>query len=249
MASKAPPLDWPLGPVAHRGLHAAGRGIVENTASAVTAALAKGYAIEVDLQAAAGDLPVVFHDETLDRLMAAEGPVAARTPAELARLAYRGTTDRIITLEELLELVAGRAPLFIEVKTHFTGPGEYERLIARRLAAYRGPLALMSFDPASIAAFRELSPGRPRGLISYRWDDDWLPQIPAAEREAMRHLRHVPQVAPTFIAYDIDDLPEPAPLAQRAAGLALLTWTVSTPEQRRRAARYADAIIFEGFEP
>jgi glycerophosphoryl diester phosphodiesterase len=66
----------------------------------------------------------------------------------------------------------------------------------------------------------------------------------------MRHLRHAFQTRPHFVAYSVNDLPAPAPwIARHVFGLPLLTWTVRTPEQRERAARYADQMIFEGFRP
>ena len=246
---RASGLPWPLGPVAHRGLHDSSKGIIENTASAILAAIGKGYAVEIDVQAAQGGHPVVFHDETLDRLMEADGLVSDRSVAELKRLAYRGTSDRILALEEFLELAAARVPLYIEIKTNFGEPGIFEEHIAERINAYHGPVTTMSFDHRSAAAMRDLSPGVPRGMISYRWDDGWMPDLQAAERQRLRELSYHEQVHPSFIAYDIDDLPDPVPLnLKRALGIPLLAWTVRTPEQRARAKNYADAIIFEGFE-
>ena len=247
--TRAPRLAWPLGPIAHRGLHDAARGRIENTASAFEAAIAKGYAIECDLQAADGDAPVVFHDERLERLMEADGVVAAHTVAGLKQLRLRGTADRVQTLDDLLEQVSGRVPLVIEIKTLFGQPGRYEEKIAARLRTYQGPVAVMSFDHRSMASLRTLAPGIPRGLLSYRWDDDWMPLLPTAEKAKLRALTYHAAVAPSFIAYDIDDLPEPAPLdLKQRSGIPLFTWTVRTPEQRERAKLYADAIIFEGFE-
>ena len=53
-----------------------------------------------------------------------------------------------------------------------------------------------------------------------------------------------------FLAYRVQDLPAPVPgVARNVLGLPLLTWTVRTPEDRQRAARHADQIIFEGFRP
>ncbi len=156
----SPPL-WSPRPIAHRGLHRSSRGIVENTPSAIKAAIDRGYAIEVDLQPAKGSEPVVFHDETLDRLVDASGKVDTYTVAELRRLAYKATSDRILSLAELLELVDGRTPLLIEVKTMFGPPGDYERQIAAGLARYQGPLALMSFDPWSMMALRDHAPTYP----------------------------------------------------------------------------------------
>lgn len=242
-------LPWPLGPIAHRGLHNVARGIIENTPSAVSAALAKGYAIEVDVHAAANNEPVVFHDESIDRLLDGHGLVAHYSTADLKRIPYRSCKDRIITLTELLEQIAGRVPLYVEVKTLFGVTGPFEAEIASRVRSYDGPLALMSFDPWSLAALRALAPGVPRGLVSYRWDDDWMPHVPPHTRRELGKLAQVPLADPSFIAYDIEDLPESIPLQLRAGGLPLLTWTVRTSEQQARAARHADAVIFENFEP
>lgn len=244
-----PRITWPLGPIAHRGLHRAERGIVENTLSAVKAAMERGYAVEVDLQPAKGEAPVVFHDEALDRLIDVKGLVKHYAPAELAKLPYKATRDRIFTLDELLETVAGRVPLVIEVKTPFEAPGAYETAIARSCEAYNGPLALMSFDHKSLVYLRSLVPRIPLGLLSYRWDDDWMPSMSRWEKMKLRNLWYRRAVDAAFIAYDIDDLPAGPPLRARKRGLPLLTWTVTTPAQRERAARYADAIIFEGYDP
>jgi hypothetical protein len=90
--------DWLIArPIAHRGLHDAKRGVVENTRSAFAAAMASNYAIECDVQLTADGEAVVFHDDTLDRLATAQGPLIARTSAELRSIALRGSTDRIET--------------------------------------------------------------------------------------------------------------------------------------------------------
>jgi glycerophosphoryl diester phosphodiesterase len=244
-------LFWLQRPIAHRGLHDAAKGIVENSASAVRAAMGKGIAVEVDLQCAAKHLPVVFHDATLDRLTADSGPVAARDPEALSKIPLRNSTDCILSLPALLTLVNGFVPLILEVKSTWTRDGAFEANIAKMLAAYRGPVAVMSFDPYSLAAFREAAPTLPRGLVSERFDDanDW-PQLSRWQRLAMRNLLSSAIARPNFIAYDIRALPAVAPLVARLAfGLPLLTWTVRSNEERERAFRYADAMIFEGIAP
>ena len=123
-------LDWLKQPIAHRGLHDAAHGIVENSASAVEAAIAKGYAVEVDLQCAAHGAPIVFHDRTLDRLTAETGAVATRDAAALCRIPLRNSSDCILSLEGLLGLVDGRVPLLIEVKSTWSGDHDYEQNIA-----------------------------------------------------------------------------------------------------------------------
>jgi glycerophosphoryl diester phosphodiesterase len=244
-------LYWLRRPYAHRGLHDAAKGIIENSASAIRAAMGKGYAIEVDLCAAAEHMPVVFHDATLDRLTGEKGPIAARDAESLSAIPLRGSNDTILSFAELLETVEGRVPLLLEVKSNWSRDGKFETNIAAALKSYPGPVAVMSFDPYSVAAFREFAPALPRGLVAGRFDKehDW-PHCTPWQRFAMRHLLTSAFAWPHFIAYDIAALPTTAPLATRFVfGLPLLTWTVRTKEERERAQTYADAMIFEGIVP
>ncbi|MGZ5863487.1 MAG: glycerophosphodiester phosphodiesterase family protein [Methyloceanibacter sp.] len=244
-------LDWLKWPIAHRGLHDKSHGIIENSAAAVKAAIARGYAIEVDLQCTADRMPIVFHDRTLDRLTAATGAVLARTARELSTIPLKGSEDRILSLPDLLALVSGRVPLLLEVKSLWGEDRQFEANIVHTLAPYRGHVAVMSFDPHSVAAFRALAPALPRGLVAGRFKDQhhWS-QLKSLQRFAMRHLLTAAFARPNFIAYDVKALPALAPaLARSVFGLPLLTWTVRNAADRERAARYADAMIFEGVAP
>jgi glycerophosphoryl diester phosphodiesterase len=243
-----------LKPIAHRGLHDAARGIVENSAGAFKAALAAGRGIECDLRPAAGGLPIVFHDETLDRLIDGKGPVAPLTKHDLARLRYKAGGETIITFAELLDLVAGAEPLLVEIKSEWEPPDrDFLRAIAKLAQQYKGPLALMSFDPAVMAAIRELAPGIPRGIVSgiYTHDDpedDWWAAKLGRERAfALSHLLESPDVAPDFIAYHVKALPTPVTrYVREVQRLPLLTWTVRDAADAAIAAQWADAPIYEG---
>lgn len=253
-------LYWLKRPIAHRGLHGdagvdgahiAGARVIENSASAVAAAMGKGYAVEVDLQCAAGHMPIVFHDAMLDRLTEETGPVSAHDAKTLCTMALRGSADHILSLPDLLTLVNGFVPIVLEVKSTWTRDGKFEANIAKMLASYSGPVAVMSFDPHSVAAFRRVAPNLPRGLIAGRFADKkhWS-RLTFLQRFSMRHLLTSIFAWPNFIAYDIGALPALAPLIARFMfGLPLLTWTVRTKADRERALRYADAMIFEGIEP
>ena len=100
-------------------------------------------------------------------------------------------------------------------------------------------------------ALRELIPSRPHGVVAEHdyTEKDW-PDASPAQRHEMTHLRHFFRTQPDFVAYWVNELPSTAPwLARNLFRCPLLTWTVRTPEQRARAARYADQMIFEGFVP
>ncbi len=245
-------LDWLTArPVAHRGLHDAQHGIIENTPSAFAAAAAANYAIECDVQITADGEAIVNHDETLGRLTEGSGRLDAITAADLKRVPFKGTADRMITLGELCDLVASRVTLLVEVKSRFDGERRLVARAAQVLSAYRGPAAAMSFDPAQIARLRTLAPSLPRGMVAERRyrTSEW-PGLSASTKRALTYFGHALRTRPQFIAYSVSDLPAVIPtLARKVLALPVLTWTVRTEDDRRRATRYADQMIFEGFRP
>lgn len=238
-------------PVAHRGLHDAARGIIENMPGAAQAAVAGNFAIECDIQLTSDGEAMVHHDDELGRLTEGSGTLREKTAAELKAVSFEGTSERMMTLAELCALVAGRVPLVIEVKSHFDGDRKLVKRMAEVLSSYNGPAVGMSFDPDQVMAMRELIPSRPRGIVAERHytAEEWPDASPAQRRE-MTQLSHFFRTQPDFVAYWVDELPSPAPwIARNIFGRPLLTWTVRTPAQRARAARHADQMIFEGFRP
>lgn len=238
-------------PVAHRGLHDASAGIVENTPSAFAAAVAANYAIECDIQLTGDGEAMVYHDATLGRLTDGSGRLDAMTAEALKRVPFRATQDRMITLGELCELIAGRVAIFIELKSRFDGDMRLARRAAEVLTRYQGPAALMSFDPAPIVELRSLCPERPRGVVAeLKYEHSEWRSLSTRTRRALTYFLHAMRSRPQFVAYSVKDLPAAIPwIARTLFRLPLLTWTVRTPEDRARAARYADQMIFEGFRP
>lgn len=236
-------------PIAHRGLHSAAKGIIENTAPAFEAAIAGGYGIECDLRPASDGTPIVFHDLTLDRLVDAQGRITERTPAELSWLTYKAAPIRLLTFADFLDLVDGRVPLLVEIKSEWTAPDlAFISAIARIAEGYTGPIALMSFDPAVMVAIRAAVPHIPRGIVSgpYTGNDWWLEQLGPERAFRLANFIESGPVAPDFFAYDVKALPTPVTrFVREGLGIPLFTWTVRTAEQRAIAETWADAPIFE----
>ena len=238
----APPPDraaWLGGTTfAHRGLH--GAGVPENSPAAFAAARDRRFGIECDVHKASDDQPVVFHDFELDRLTSATGPVAERSAAQLGEIRLVGSDQTIPTLRQVVDLVGGRVPLLIEVKTRpDRRVGALCLAVRRVLEGYRGPHAVMSFDPRVSRWFADNAPLTVRGLVM---SEEGAKALPGRLR---RHL-WLWHARPDFLAYDIRDLPARFPSAQRRRGLKLATWTVRSIEHRARAADHADAPIAEG---
>lgn len=223
---------------AHRGLH--GPGLPENSPGAFAAAIDRGFGIECDIQRSGDGRAMVFHDWDLDRLTGETGPVARRSALELGAIALGGSADTIPSLRGLLDQVGGRVPILIEVKSRRDIRVPSLCLAVRReLEGYRGPHAVMSFDPRVSRWFAHHSPTTVRGLVVTEENDRAL---------AGRIRRHMAlwHARPDFLAYDIRDLPSPFAAAQRRRGLPVATWTVRSAELRRHAAEHADAPIAEG---
>jgi glycerophosphoryl diester phosphodiesterase len=222
-------------PFAHRGLHGDGR--IENSRAAFLAAIEARHGIELDVQASADGAAMVFHDYDLERLTYGAGKVAATTAAELGKILLKGTDEPIPTLKEILDLIGGKAPLLIEVKSPGREIGALSRSVAAALAAYIGPVAVMSFNPEVGRWFARNAPQILRGLVVTEAGHRWRGIL-------ARHLA-LWRSSPDFLAYDIRDLPSHFAQAQRGRGLAVLTWTCRTIADRARAAEHADQIIYE----
>lgn len=248
MSVNAP--DWLTArPIAHRGLHDAAKGLVENTLGAAEAAIRGGYAIECDVQLSRDGEAVVFHDATLNRLMRARGAVSQKTVAEIQAASFRDGDERVPTFAQFLTRIAGRAPLICEIKSHFAGDLRLTERVAALARNYGGPIAFKSFDPAPIAHLRARGDAiGPLGVVaeaSYQgryWRDLSLEQ-----KQSCAAFLHYPATQPDFLSWNVDDLPHSTPfLLRQIRSLPVMTWTVRTPAQKRIALDWADQIVFEG---
>jgi len=238
-------------PIAHRGLHDAARGIIENMPAAVAAAIAGNYGIEADLQISADGEAMVHHDATLGRLADGNGALRDLAAARLKQVPFKATAERMMTLGDLCDLVASRVTLMLELKSRFDGDLRVAARTAAVLASYGGPVGVGSFDPALICELRRIAPHLVRGIIAERHYDhpEWS-HLGATHRFELAFLLHGWRSRPDFIAYRVRDLTAVAPrVARHMFGLPLLTWTVRSDEDRAIAAGFADQIIFEGFRP
>lgn len=239
-------------PIAHRGLHNRAQGRIENSSSAVRAAIDHGYGIEIDVQLSRDARAMVFHDYDMRRLTGQKGPIQQRSSAELAETVLTDGQDTIRTLPEILDLIAGQVPVIIELKDqdgHLgTNLGPLEAAVADALSDYPGPAAVMSFNPHSTAAMAQLCPDRPRGIVTsaYRYSE-W--PIPKRLCDELRAISDVDRVNASFISHEVSDLDRPRVQEIKASGRSILCWTVKSEEQAKEALNIADTITFEDFLP
>jgi glycerophosphoryl diester phosphodiesterase len=226
--------------IAHRGASAYAP---ENTLAAFRLALemdADGF--ELDVMLSADCHLVVIHDDTVDRTTNGSGPVRQKTLAELkaldagARFDARFAGERIPTLEEVFDLVAGnRAFANVEIKTDsLKGDGLEEKLVALiRRYGLGERLLISSFNPFALWRMRRLASDLPLALL-YAEDqriylrDRWFAFLscpdafnPSYRMATPKHVRWA-----------------------KSKGYHLYVWTVDEePEMRRLTALGVDGII------
>ncbi|MFB9221771.1 glycerophosphodiester phosphodiesterase family protein [Paracoccus cavernae] len=243
------PADFLTMPIAHRGLH--GPGVPENSLAAFRAAIEAGYAIECDIQRCVDGAPVVFHDYDLSRMAGDESFVADLTLEDLADFRLLKTNEGIPTLGEMLRLVAGQVPLLIEIKDQDgrlgSNIGDLQKRVADELKTYDGPVAVMSFNPETVAAFHAEAPEIAVGLTTCAYDGEEWPMLDAAERAHLGAIADYERTGSGFISHDHVDLANPAVGKLKAAGVPVLCWTIRNETEEGAARQVADNITFEDY--
>lgn len=239
-------------PLAHRAYHDISVGRPENSRAAIQAAIDSGYGIEIDLQMSADGEAMVLHDYDLLRLTGRKGVVRQLMAAELQGVPLLGGDETIPTLPEVLQLVAGQVPLLIEIKDQDgamgSDVGRLERATAAALKDYAGPVAVMSFNPHSVAAMADVAPNIPRGITTSAFvQANWPLNAETCDR-----LRQIPDFERTgscFISHEMSDLKRPRVTDLRKSGVPVLTWTVTSQDQADAVEDLCDNITFEQFAP
>lgn len=246
--TRRPVAEWiSTQPIAHRGLHDAAAGVIENTLSAFEAAAQNHYAIELDVLPSKDGEAIVFHDDDLARLCGRPERVCDVMAADLTRTAINGMPDFIPTLDQVLGHIHGRVPILIELKSDGSDPAPLASRVGALLRDYNGPVAVQSFDPRSMAWFAANMAPLPRGQLSMRYTAEEAHKLGAGRRFVLTNLLSARVSKPDFIAYHIEAVGDLAPQIARRVGLPLITWTVKSREDWKRARPLADNLIFEGF--
>ena len=235
-----------LRPYAHRGLW--GGEIPENSLAAFARAAAHGFAIELDIQLSADGEVMVFHDYTLNRVCGIEGKVRERTAAALAQCSLSGSAERIPTLREVLDTVAGRVPLLIELK----GESGDTALVPKALAVlegYGGLWCMESFNPLLLRAVKKQAPHVLRGLLS----TDLIKEKRKGSKLlnfALSKLLLTFLCRPAFHAWDQKHPRRTAlRLGIRLFGAGSMVYTVRDKAAYERFIANGTYPIFEGFLP
>ncbi|MDD1677529.1 MAG: glycerophosphodiester phosphodiesterase [Methanomicrobiales archaeon] len=207
--------------VGHRGARAKEP---ENTLRAVRTGLACADCIEIDVRMSRDGIPVIMHDATLERTTNGRGAVRDHSFAEIRTL-DAGAGERVPTLAEVLDLMAGRATLLVELKER----GGLETIVEVITSAQAKRIILVSFLAEALARAEQLLPAVPRGLI-----------YSTAGRDPFADARSVNAsfILPRFDQADAEMIGE-----AHAQRLRVILWTLNTADDLHAAAVMgADAV-------
>ena len=164
-------------PAAHRGLYAADQSIPENSLGAFCKAVEHGYAIEMDVQCSNDNVAFVFHDANLLRMCGRLDVLSTMNAIEIKTMNLANSEETIPTFQEVVELVDGKVPLWIEIKTTKRRK-QTVKSVMDLLDEYQGDYSICSFDPLILLELKKICTKRtPRSTM----------------RRASRHCR--PKVA------------------------------------------------------
>ena len=232
---------------AHRGLF--GDGVPENSMAAFRRALEAGYGVELDVHLLADGSLAVIHDSLLVRTTGLEGRIEDLTEAQLGQCFLEGTEETIPTLEQVLELFAGKAPIILELKSVRGNDAALCAGVCAALDAHPGTYCLESFDPRSVYWLRKHRPDLVRGQLTENYfrskTNLSFPQKCLLSAQMTNFL-----TLPDFVACPYSDRKTPANrLAWGLWKLQGVTWTLRCREELEQAGKEALLPIFEGFAP
>lgn len=232
-------------PIAHRGLYDDAGGPPENSLAAFEAAAGAGYPCELDVQLTNSGTLIVLHDFDLMRATGVARPAVTLTAGDLPRIRLFGGDQHVPTLTQVVECVNGRVPLLIELKRSRASDSRVMvNAVLENLKNHNGEYALSSFDPFLVYSLKAVKPNFPIGQIS-----GLLRTADPLRRIAGRSLVGNFFTRPDFISYELAGLPSRIVERWRGHGVAVLAWPVRSPEDERKARKYADNIIFADFLP
>lgn len=232
---------------AHRGLH--GEDCPENSMAAFRKAVERGYGIELDVHLLADGSLAVIHDSSLVRTTGQEGVVEELTADRLSQIRLEGTEETIPLFSQVLELVSGKVPLIIELKTYKRNHAALTDAVCQMLEGYEGAYCIESFDPFCVHRLRMHHPKVIRGQLAenflksnvkYPWLLKWI-----MTTQLVNFL-----TAPDFVAYRFKDRDRlGVHIARKLWGAQGVCWTITSQEDLDKAVEEEYIPIFEGFSP
>lgn len=237
---------------AHRGLwntnEPGAENRPENSLAAFRAAVEKGYGIELDVHQTSDGHLVVHHDDWLTRLTGTGIQIAKSTLDEV-RACHLPNGEMVPTFDEVLDVVAGRVPLLVEVKVEGNAQ-VLSQAVYERMKQYDGPWCMESFDPWAVRWYRQHAPEIVRGQLACNTLGKGKTMREWWRNAGMSSMMQNALSRPDFVAFGYGSEGKwniPMYLL-RWMRTSLAAWTVRSQKEMDALRTRYDVQIFEHFE-
>ena len=225
-------------PFAHRGVH---NEYPENSIPAFEKAIEKKLSIELDIHLSKDNQIVVFHDDNLLRMTGENEFIKFLTYDEIAQYNLNDTQFKISLLKDVLNLINGKVPVLIEIKTN-NNMKKLVPLLKQLLDAYNGKVFIQSFNPFVLRRCYKEMPNILRGQLSSFFADDNLKfykKIPI-KKLFFKRFSHI-----DFVSYNINNLPNKY---INKIDVPVLAWTIKTEEDYIKSKQNANNMIVDNID-
>ena len=228
---------------AHRGLFDNKTDAPENSLKAFQLAVDNGYGIELDVQLSKDNVPVVFHDATLQRMCGVEGKVWEYTLAELQQFTLANSDATIPTFEEALQVIGGKVPIIVEYKLDRVQTKVCE-LGNELLVKYSGSYCIESFHPLAVLWYKKHRPDVIRGQLGMEF---WREEKYKGRFEMMLVAFLLTNVVtrPDFVAYQHTEADNLSRRLAKKLGALSVAWTIKSKKQYEAVKNQFDLFIFD----
>lgn len=220
----------------------------ENSLSAIKKAVDAGYGLYLDVRSLGDNNIVVFCDETLGRMTGNDGFITHVSLGDISEINLLDSNEKIPTLDEALEVIAGKVPVIINIKSLHEDDeahASFEKHVWKILSSYKGDYAVASANPYTLEWFKINAPKVKRGQVSSFYKNS---NLPFRIRFNYKRLKLNGKVSePNFIIYKASDLPNR--FVKKYKNIPLLAGHVNSSEVYEKLAKVNCNYIFEGFLP
>lgn len=225
-------------PFAHRGVHSEHP---ENSMPAFQRAIELNFGIELDIHLTSDGQLVVFHDDNLKRMTGVNEFIKLLTYQQIQEYKLNNTECKIPLLIDVLDLVKGRVPILIEIKTN-NNMNKLVPALKNLLDNYKGKTFIQSFDPFALRKCYKAMPNIMRGQLSSFFAGERLKfykKIPI-KKLFFKNFSHI-----DFVSYNLDNLPNKY---VNKMDIPVLAWTVRNQEDYKKAKLNANNIIVDNID-
>ncbi len=223
--------------IAHRGIQTSKT--IENTIPAFALAISKKVPIELDIHILKDNNLVVYHDDSLDRLINIPNKIEDYTYKELENIVFPNTDIHIPLFMDVLKLVNGKVPIIIEIKRSTNKKyTKYCKEIVSVLKKYPYDFVIKSFDIRIVNWFLH--------------NTDYLTGLLIAKREKsiydllMRNRLLLLILNPDFLSVDYHLL-DFSSIKKFRLNKPVLTWTINNQNLLDKVKPKADSYLIEKF--